>query len=79
MTTPPDPPPFGQHTASAPASQARAGWMPAPARPGGGQCYRTWALTPGGMVVRTPWHEPAKAKNAGSYEMVRDCGGDVLA
>ncbi|MFH8388050.1 hypothetical protein ACH4E7_45500 [Kitasatospora sp. NPDC018058] len=45
----------------APAAQVRAGKQPALERPGGG-CCRTWSsehLTPGGLVVRTTWHEPA--------------------
>ncbi|MEU9047333.1 MULTISPECIES: hypothetical protein [unclassified Kitasatospora] len=49
-------------TASAPAAPVRAGWPPAPTRPGRTECCRTWSsehLTPGGVVVRTTWHEPA--------------------
>ncbi|MER7585218.1 hypothetical protein [Kitasatospora sp. NPDC097691] len=49
-------------TASVPAFPVRAGWPPAPARPGSAGCCPTWSsehLTPGGVVVRTTWHEPA--------------------
>ncbi|MDH6711345.1 hypothetical protein P3T27_008103 [Kitasatospora sp. MAA19] len=48
-------------TPAAPAPAVRAARLPAPARPSGG-CCRTWSsehITPGGMVVRTTWHEPA--------------------
>ncbi|MQS17851.1 hypothetical protein F7Q99_38100 [Streptomyces kaniharaensis] len=48
-------------TVPAPAAPVRAARPSAPARPGGG-CCRTWSsehLTPGGMVVKTTWHEPA--------------------
>ncbi|MFJ7250175.1 hypothetical protein ACIQWA_36825 [Kitasatospora sp. NPDC098652] len=46
----------------APAAPVRTVRLPTPARSGEAGCCRTWSsehLTPGGMVVRTTWHEPA--------------------
>ncbi|MFJ9777784.1 hypothetical protein ACIRVF_42195 [Kitasatospora sp. NPDC101157] len=48
---------------SATPAPVHAEMQAAPARPRtAGECCRTWSsehLTPGGVVVRTIWHEPA--------------------
>ncbi|MEU4862534.1 hypothetical protein ACIG0C_30000 [Kitasatospora aureofaciens] len=61
MTTPTRPRRRRRRPAVPAAAPVCAARPPAPPRTGGG-CCQTWStehISPGGMVVRTTWHEPA--------------------